>query len=438
MAEEELRTNIAAPTNFLSSVIDKAYEVMQSELKTFLRACLQEHLAKSSGAGTPATPPEKPKDEKKIFSLGILEEVYDEKKEGEGEKKPETKQDKKLDQRQQQQEAEQEQKADEDEDELPKQSRVSEMPASTFVSSVLFPMTNTTPAVQHALVFRRSMDRFTRINEARAKELALVSGEIPAAARKKSEREELAIEFLDKAIQDTVLPSLQQDAVRGTIIASEMQDAFEPPAEANVYARADKIQPLDVVMVQACEGMLEKTEPLFMAIHRLPPGGEMYQILVQVLMFLIETFNSLVEPQVTEICDETTADELLEGYGASKGKLVAAFGKREAFVMLLKAYEFDLDLMEDEDIAAGGKSADDDKTTSEEKESSPDKGSKPSAKGSDGLPPERGIEREEAILKQEMEQLHDYLDFMPFHQESLDYDLITKGELKKATCLAHR
>ena len=410
---------------------------MQSELKNFLRACLQEHLSKGKVVAAPTT--EEPKYTTKIFSFGVLEgEEEDQKKVDGADNKQDSKQDKKQDSKQ---EGEQEPKPEEEEDQPKKDStsRFKEMPASTFVSSVLFPMTDTTPQVQHALVFRRSMDRFTKINKARSEELALVTGETatPVAARRKSEREELAIEFLDKAIEDTVLPSLQQQAVHGTIIASEMEDAFEPPPEANVYARTDKIQPLDVVMVQACEGMLEKTEPLFMAIHRLPPGGSMYDTLVQILGFLISTFNSIAEPKVAEICDETTADELLEGYGDDKGKLMASLGKRKAFRMLLKAYEFDFDLMDDADIATGGnpnKSIE--VSGNDEENGSPEKGTKPL--GDDEASPKNNIERFEAIMKEEMVQLSEYLDFLPYKQESLDYDLVTDAELKKATCLAHR
>lgn len=406
---------------------------MQSQLKDFLRACLQEHLSKGKVAEAPTTGVSKKRN--KIFSFGVLEGEGEEANKANAADKSDAKGDKKQDAKQ---ESEQEPKPEEEGDQ-PKAvatPRFEEMPASTFVSSVLFPMTNTTPQVQHALVFRRSMDQFTKLNKQRFEELAEATGEtsIPEANRRKSEREELAIEFLDKAIEDTVLPSLQQQAVHGTIIASEMEDAFDPPAEANVYARADKIQPLDVAMVQAGEGMLAEIEPLYMAIHRLPPGGSMYDMLVEILGFLVSTFLSTAEQKVGNICDETTADELLEGFGDDKGKLRAALGKREAFKMLLKAYEFDLDLIDDADLGVGGTEIEGD----DEENASPEKASKPSASGDDELLHKNNIKRFEAIMKQEMEQLSEYMDFLPFHQESLDYDLSTESELKRAACLAHR
>jgi len=425
--DEELSEHVRYPSNFLRPVLDKAYSCMQSEIKDFLRACLQEHIssAKVAQAATSA----EPKQKTKIFSFGVLE--TDNEEQGKKGESGDSKQDRKHDSKQ---EGDPEVQKDDDED-LPKENtlaRFKEMPVSTFVFSVLFPMTETTPQVQHALVFRRSIDLFTDITKTQQEELAQLTEEtsIPALARRRSERHEMAIEFLDKAIEDTVLPKLQTQGVNNTIIMTEMQDAFEPPAEANVYARADKIQPLDVAMVHACEGMLAETEQLFMAIHRLPPGGSMYTQLVQILEFLITTFNSIAQPKVDEICVDTTADELLEGYGDDKGKLSVALGKRDAFKMLLNAYEFDLDLMDDEigtKVGADANGKDDDNN-------SPEKGSKP--KGDDDLGKNK-IERFGATMKQEMELLKEYLDFLPFHQESLDYDLIADYELKQATCLAH-
>lgn len=423
-ADEELAASIREPTTFLRPVLDKAHNLMQSEIKDFLRACLQEHLSKGKAAEAPTTESETNKI--KIFSFGVLEGNEEEQKKTDGvdkDKKQEAKQ-----------ESEQE-NPEEEENEATADvtSSFKEMPIGTFVSSVLFPMTNTTPQVQHALVFRRSIDQFTNINKALKEELALATGEtaLTAFERRKFTEKELAIQFLDKAIDDSVLPLLQTQGFSGVLVTSEMADAFEPPVEANVYARADKIQPLDVAMVAACEGMLETTEPLFMAVHRLPSGGEFYVTLVQLLEFLLTTFNSYAEKNVVKICDETTSEELLEGYGDDKGKLSAALGQRKAFRMLLKAYDFDLDLIEDADMGVGAA----DVNGAGDENASPEKASKPL--GGDDELPSSNIERFEAIMKQEMEHLSEYLDFLPFHQESLDYDLIAESELKGATCLAH-
>lgn len=383
-----------------------------------------------------APPPEQlSNNETKIFSLGVLEGEEEEKKGEDAEVKPDLKQDKKQDAKQPEPEPE----APKLEEEVDTTPKFSEMPASTFVSTVLFPMTNTKPQVQHALVFRRSMDRFTRLNEALATELAEACGDTSYAARRKSQREELAIEFLDRAIQNDVNPMMQQTAVNGSIIASELQDAFEPSAEPNVYAQTDNVQPLDVVMVQACEGLLEHTEPLFMAVHRLPPGGEMYDTNVSVIEFLLQNFIRVVEAQVSGITEETTAEELLEGFKEDKGKLSAALGKRDAFIALLKAYEFDMNLLDaaqiGTDFVVGAKNFD--SGDGGEPKESTDKGNNLFPQGGDGLP-EKGIERELAIMKQELELLSEYLDFLPDRQESLDYDVIARGELKKAACIAHR
>lgn len=148
----------------------------------------------------------------------------------------------------------------------------------------------------------------------------------------------------------------------------------------------------------------------------------MYQTLVQVLQFLIETFNSLVEPQVSDLCDETTSDELLVGFGKEKGKFRKALGKRKVFLNLLESYDFDLALV-------------DESLFTDDEDVPPEKGQNFPRR--DDLPGE-GTEREEAIMKQELAALYEYMDFLPYHQESLDYDLITKVNLKKASCLAHR
>lgn len=408
-ADEDLRVNFPLRALFLNEVLEKAYNIMQKELKDFLRACLQEHLSKAKAVE--AASAEKGKHESGFFTFGILPKVEEE-EDGENQEpaKPE------------------EPAATDGIDALDLSTTFIEMPAEKFVSSVLFAMTNTTPQVQHALVFRRSMDRFTKINEELKNQLFDIAGDPNLADMMghSSEEEELAITFLDKAIQDTVLPSLQADAVRGTIIASEMQDAFELPAENG----QNDLQPLDVGMVQACEGMLEKTEPLFMAIHRLPPGGEMFNALVQVLQFLVETFNSMVEPQVSEVCEDTTSDELLQGFGRDKGKMAAAFGRRGAFLTLMKDYEFDLDLIVDKS------SGDNDGQTSDSENSDGGKDEKKSKKDGDDLP-ENEIQREEALVKQELDLLSDYMDFLPDNQESLDYDLMGRNELRRATCLAH-
>ena len=282
MSDEDLGRTIPFQSSFLSKVIEKAYDVMQTEMKDFLRACLQEHLSK--GKAAEEKPGEK-KNESKIFSFGVLEGLSGDddgddnkkdKKDAKEDHKKEGKDDHKKDAAKDETKPGQPTNAVAEEtnaaeaEETPKvelSARYTDMPAYAFVSTVLFPMTNTTPQVQHALVFRRSVDRFTRFNDARQQELASLTGE-KIVTKRKFERQELAIEFLDKAIQDTVLPSLQQDAVRGTIIASEMQDAFEPPAEGSGMSHNANMLPMEVPMVQACEGMLEKTSPLFLAIHR--------------------------------------------------------------------------------------------------------------------------------------------------------------------------
>lgn len=435
MEDEELSQTISNPKTFFEKVLDKAHSVMNTELKDFLRACLQSYRDKGKQADSAVT--EDIVEKAKIFSFGVLEGESEEQKEEEAkeeEAKAEEEEGKKGKKKgksapEPEPEPEPPKEEEKEKDTTPK---FSEMPATKFVSSVLFPMTNTTPQIQHALVFRRSIDRYSKINEARMKELAEASGATYVASRRSSEHEQLAIEFLDKAIKDNVIPYIQQEGLNGAIISVAQQDAFDPPAEANVYARSDKIQPLDVAMVLACEGVMEKTQPLFMAIHRLPPGGDMYNENVDVLSFCIGNFLKEVDAKVKDICEKTTSDELLEGLD-EEGGLAPLFGKRPAFITLLKAYEFDLTLMDDEQLGIEASKSFDGEGGGAK---SPEKGGKKKL-SIDIEKINEGLERDEGLAKEEMEQLKDYLDFLPYHQESLDYDLITKGELKEAICLAH-
>jgi hypothetical protein len=158
-----------------------------------------------------------------------------------------------------------------------------EMAIPKFVVNILCAKTKVDPQIRHALSFRRSVARWTHENETMKKELATLTGEDTATATFSASNEESAIAYLDKVIQKELLPALQEEAVNGTVKGLEHRDAFDPVLDRTLYSRPGSNDPQDVDMCKACQAMYDSTSPLFLALHRLPPGGEMYMPLVAVL-----------------------------------------------------------------------------------------------------------------------------------------------------------
>ena len=73
---------------------------------------------------------------------------------------------------------------------------------------------------------------------------------------------------------------LQEEAVNGTVQALERSDAFDPILDQSVYNQSASNEPQNIDMCKACDALYESTAPLFLALHRLPQGGEMYLPLV--------------------------------------------------------------------------------------------------------------------------------------------------------------
>lgn len=233
----------------MRSVLSNAYDIMQREIKGFLRACLRE----SESARTDVLDPTSQGSsayEKNLFSLGIVEDTS---RPGQSNVSTATR------------------------------TNVMEMTVPKFVVNILCAKTKTDPQVRHALTFRRSVARWTTENEALKTELAGMTGEDTSAASFKAANEEPAIAFLDTVIQKELLPVLQEEAVNGTVKGLEHRDAFDPVLDRTLYSRPDSNEPQDVDMCKACQAMYDSTGPLFLALHRLPPGGDMYTPLVAVL-----------------------------------------------------------------------------------------------------------------------------------------------------------
>lgn len=233
----------------MRSVLSLAYDIMQREIKSFLRASLvlsetsRDSVLDPSSQGSRAY-------EKNLFSLGIVENSS-----GPGSQSMST----------------------------ATRTNVMEMSTPKFVVNVLCAKTKVDPQIHHALSFRRSVAHWTHENDSMKRELAALTGEDTTAPTFNASNEESAIAYLDKVIQKELLPALQEEAVNGTVKGLEHRDAFDPVLDRTLYSRPGSNDPQDVDMCKACQAMYDSTSPLFLALHRLPPGGEMYMPLVAVL-----------------------------------------------------------------------------------------------------------------------------------------------------------
>ena len=314
-----------------------------------------------------------------------------------------------------------------------------------FVKDVLFAKTtqNGTPQIRHALFFRKALAKWHNDSAVLRRQLAMTSKEDTSSPSYTTPTELPALEYLDNVIQKAVLPVLQEEAVNGTVQALERPDAFDPVMDRNVYARADSNEPQDVDMCVACTALYNFTGPLFLALHRLPKGGDMYLPLVAVLEHVILTFISRVKQQVTRICSNQTAHQLLmdsssyreEGSPKSFGQ---AMERRKAFAQLVLAYA-DGDLLE---------------AVTEDRQSG-ELGVVPSLPAPAGDTPRSvsdpraaaladmgeldfvgGVEREETNLSIELQFVRPYLEFAGM-EENNNIKTCRDEDLMKAACLAH-
>ena len=334
-----------------------------------------------------------------------------------------------------------------------RRSSVQSYTTSKFVNDVLFSKTtqNGHPQIRHALFFRKALAKWQRDNDQLRYQLAIATGEDTSTNTYLFQREQPALEYLDNVIQKQLLPVLQKEAVDGTVHALERQDAFDPVLDRNVYARADSNEPQDVDMCKACTALYNFTGPLFLALHRLPKGGDMYLPLVAVLEHVILTFISRVKQQVSRICNDKTALQLLMdstassmppsapgSNGAAAKPRSQSFGqvmeRRKAFAHLVLAYA-DGDLLD---------AVNDEKTgelTGMQSIPAPagdtPRGSDLTNKiaGMEDLDFEGGVEREESNLSVELAFVRPYLEFAGMELAQIKTCL--DEDLMKAACLAH-
>lgn len=269
------------------------------------------------------------------------------------------------------------------------------------------------------------------------KELAALTCEDTTSPSFHISPEESAISFLDNVIQRELLPVLQEEAVNGTVQGLERRDAFDPVLDRTLYARPDSNEPQDVDMCKACQFMYDSTGPLFLALHRLPRGGEMYLPLVAVLEHVMLTFISRVKQQVEKICSNKTAFSLLAD-GDKPGSLASMSERRRPFNLLLRAYA-DGDLFEATPSAAD--------------ELGKQSGLMPlSPPASDTTPRQAlgdmkadatmeeladGVEGEELAMELELRSLKGYFDFEEAAVNKHPITVCNDEELMRASTLAH-
>ena len=379
----------------LRSAMTAAGEMMQREIKEFLEACLKESdssmqgmLDSNLGTGTKAH-------ESGLFSLGIADT-------GPRQQVSST----------------------------ATRSNVMEMTTTKFVRTVLIQKTKMTPQARYALSFRRSVARWNSEVEALSMELATLTNEDTSAPSFRS-GQPTAISYLDNLIQNDLLPVLQEEAVNGTVKGLERRDGFDPVLGRGLYATANSNEPQDIEMCVACSAMHKSTGPLFMALHRLPRGGEMYLPLVAVLEHVLLTFISRVKKQVDKICEKKTAMFLILETG--QGAPLAVIMERRRPCSLLSIAYADGDILEpaaNEGTTKRGitpLAPSESDTASRNISLKNEPAFEDIGEGSDG---------EEQLTSMELQYLKRYLDFDTTGQIN-SVVLCSDEDLMKAACLAH-
>lgn len=395
--DRDLLKKLESPSSMMRSVISAATEFMHNEIKQFLKACLHEDesaakemLDNGVGEGSKAY-------ETGLFFLGIADTAPKNGTQGVS---------------------------------TATRSNVMEMSTKKFVSTVLFPKTKACPQVRHALTFRRSVARWSGEVDALKKELATLTNEDTSAPSFQS-TDETAIGFLDNVIQKDLLPVLQEEAVNGTVLALEKREAFDPVLGRTLYTQSNSSDPQDIEMCIACQAMYQSSGPLFLALHRLPKGGEMYMPLVAVLEHVMLTFTSRVKQQIGKICDKKTALRLTleDGKGHSFSTIME---RRRPFSLLAMAYA-DGDILEpaaNEGTTKRGitpLAPSESDTASRNISLKNEPAFEDIGEGSDG---------EEQLTSMELQYLKRYLDFDTTGQIN-SVVLCSDEDLMKAACLAH-
>lgn len=178
---------------------------------------------------------------------------------------------------------------------------VTSMSASQFATTVLFTSPNK-PSVRHALPLRKYVARWCDGLVLAVKELGGVASQVDQGAK----------DFLDGVIEKKLLPLLQADTVDSVVAALESPLAFVSPVTTTTLA--SHLLP-DISF--ACSTLLDKSQPLFEALHRLPSDGEIFSAVLAVLEHSILTFISRAKLRSEELTGKLTSWEVRGGGGNS-------------------------------------------------------------------------------------------------------------------------
>lgn len=218
-------------------------------------------------------------------------------------------------------------------------ANVVDLPPDQFVSNFLIPRTNVDPEVRHALTFRRNLSQWSHeLTEGRM-ELAISSGEDTTSPMyRNTALEDSALVYVDNIIQNTLLPEMQDEAVNAVIHFLERHDAFDPIAN-DVFTRYQhNAAQVEAEMSVACQALYTSTRPIFMALHRLPKGGDMVLSLVTMLEHAMLTFISRMKQRVGEVCQGKAAISFLEDKRGNPTPLGQYMERRNAFTLLQRIY----------------------------------------------------------------------------------------------------
>lgn len=430
LATEKLSHSAAysTPSAALATAIKSAKQLMERELKSFLDACLQESpenkepefninaLTNVSGQSRQIAAKTKAKrKEMGLFSLGIIETSNKDSAASTAE-------------------------AWLTASTTSRRTTIQSLATPKFVAEVLFAKTthNGTPQVRHALLFRKALAKWHQDFTTLRNQLAQATMEDTSAPTYRNLEEQPALEHLDVVIQKDLLPILQEEAVNGTVQALERPDAFDPVLDRNVYKRSDSNEPQDVDMCRACTALYNYTGPLFMALHRLPKGGDMYLPLVAVLEHVILTFISRVKQQVSRLCQNKSALQLIMD-STDGASFAVSMERRKAYAQLVLAYA-------DGDLLEAAAVSDETEATavpllSPSGNDSPSKAQIQQSKmaalsGLEDLDFVGGVEREELNLSKELQFVKPFLEFAGMEHNNT-IKTCTDETLMKSACLAH-
>lgn len=397
-SDQEILQKLENPSSIMRSVLNNAQDIMQREIKSFLKTCFYE-LDEATTRTQTIVAKGQSSFEQGLFSLGIVD--AEEKKE-EGKISTATR------------------------------SNIMEMKTSEFVSNVLFARSKNEPGMRNALLFRRTVSKWSSEVWNLQEELAGVTGEDMSSGSFIFFNEERAIDFLDQVIERELLPVLQEEAMNGTVKGLEDRDSFDPVLGGVMYGGRNSFEPHDIDMCKACHCIFDSTSPLFMALNKLPRTGSMYQPVVAVLEHAMATFITRIKQQVQKLTTGKTALDLLMDEKDGK-KLSNILERRKPFHLLIRAYST-TDKLENIYEHDRKKSSNIMPLAASMSDTSPHGGANLQA----DAPVEdvaEDVEEQESILKEEMKFIGQYIDFSDQVQSKIT--TCTDEEMMRCASFAH-